>query len=53
MQSPSFCFASRQLASALLALLREMDVIEGTHPDGQPIYAEHILTRDPHERVSI
>ena len=35
----------------LLALLREMDVIEGTGRDGQPIYAEHVLTRDPHERV--
>ncbi len=35
----------------LLTLLREMDVIEGTGKDGQPTYAEHVLTRDPHERV--
>jgi protoporphyrinogen oxidase len=36
---------------ALLTLLNEMGVIEGTDKDGQPIYAEEFLCRDPHERV--
>jgi protoporphyrinogen oxidase len=36
---------------ALLSLLREMSVIEGTDPDGQPIYAEQVLCRDPQERL--
>jgi glycine/D-amino acid oxidase-like deaminating enzyme len=36
---------------ALLLLLREMGVVEGTEPDGRPVYAEHVLCRDPHERV--
>jgi protoporphyrinogen oxidase len=35
----------------LLTLLREMSVIEGTDKDGEPIYAEHVLCRDPHERL--
>ncbi len=37
----------------LVALLREMGVIEGTLPDGEPEYAEHVLCRDPHERLFI
>jgi glycine/D-amino acid oxidase-like deaminating enzyme len=36
---------------ALLLLLREMGVVEGTNPDGEPVYAEEALCRDPHERV--
>jgi hypothetical protein len=36
---------------ALLVLLREMDLIEGTNRDGEPIYPEHVLCRDPQERV--
>jgi phytoene dehydrogenase-like protein len=36
---------------ALLLLLREMDVVEGTDPPGEPIFAEHVLCRDPHERL--
>jgi hypothetical protein len=36
---------------ALLVLLREMDVIEGTNPQGEPVFAEHVLCRDPHERL--
>lgn len=35
----------------LLTLLKEMDVVEGTGDDGEPIYAEHVLCRDPHERL--
>jgi phytoene dehydrogenase-like protein len=34
----------------LLRLLREMDVVESDR-DGQPVYAEHVLCRDPHERL--
>jgi phytoene dehydrogenase-like protein len=36
---------------ALGTLLKELGVIEGTGPDGEPIYAEHVLCRDPHERL--
>jgi phytoene dehydrogenase-like protein len=36
----------------LLALLREMGAIEGIDPDtGEPLFAEHMLCRDPHERL--
>jgi hypothetical protein len=35
----------------LLTLLKEMDVIEGTDENGEPIYAEQVLCRDPHERL--
>jgi phytoene dehydrogenase-like protein len=35
----------------LIALLRDMGVVEGTQDDGQPIYAEHVLCRDPQERL--
>lgn len=35
----------------LLSLLREMDVVEGQSDDGEPVYAEHVLCRDPHERL--
>ena len=35
----------------LLFLLKEMSVVEGTDKEGQPIYAEHVLCRDPHERL--
>jgi protoporphyrinogen oxidase len=36
---------------ALLLLLREMNIVEGEDRDGQPIFGEHILCRDPHERL--
>jgi protoporphyrinogen oxidase len=36
---------------ALLLLLREMGVVEGSDREGQPIYAEHVLCRDPQERL--
>jgi hypothetical protein len=36
---------------ALVQLLREMGVVEGTGDDGQPVYAEHVLCRDPQERL--
>ena len=36
---------------ALLTLLSEMGVVEGTDDDGEPVYAEHVLCRDPHERL--
>ncbi len=36
---------------ALVLLLREMGVVEGTAADGQPIYAEQVLCRDPQERL--
>lgn len=36
---------------ALLILLREMGVVEGLDETGQPVYAEHVLCRDPHERI--
>ncbi len=36
---------------ALLVLMREMDLIEGEDRDGQPIYPEHVLCRDPQERL--
>jgi protoporphyrinogen oxidase len=36
---------------ALLTLLQEMGVVEGVEKDGEPIYAEHVLCRDPHERL--
>jgi protoporphyrinogen oxidase len=36
---------------ALLLLLGEMGVVEGTDQDGQPVYAEEVLCRDPHERL--
>lgn len=35
----------------LLTLLGEMDIVEGTDTEGQPLFAEHILCRDPHERL--
>jgi phytoene dehydrogenase-like protein len=36
----------------LLTLLREMGAVEGTDPHtGDPLFAEHILCRDPHERL--
>ena len=35
----------------LLLLLREMGVVEGQDETGQPVYAEHVLCRDPHERI--
>ncbi|MGL4554958.1 MAG: FAD-dependent oxidoreductase, partial [Gemmataceae bacterium] len=35
----------------LLSLLQEMGVVEGTGGDGEPAYAEHVLCRDPHERL--
>jgi glycine/D-amino acid oxidase-like deaminating enzyme len=36
---------------ALLLLLREMGVVEGMDASGAPVFAEHVLCRDPHERV--
>jgi phytoene dehydrogenase-like protein len=36
---------------ALLVLLREMGVVEREDDAGQPLYAEHVLCRDPHERL--
>jgi protoporphyrinogen oxidase len=35
----------------LLTLLSEMGVVEGNDRDGQPVYAEQVLCRDPHERL--
>ncbi|MFO0877057.1 MAG: FAD-dependent oxidoreductase [Gemmataceae bacterium] len=35
----------------LLVLLREMGIVEGTDAEGQPIYAEQVLCRDPQERL--
>src|SRR4030095_611534 len=35
----------------LVALLDEMDVLEGTDKDGEPIVREEFLCRDPEERV--
>lgn len=35
----------------LLTLLNEMGAVEGTDREGQPVYAEHVLCRDPHERL--
>jgi protoporphyrinogen oxidase len=35
----------------LVDLLREMGVVEGTNDQGDPIYAEHVLCRDPQERL--
>ena len=36
---------------ALLLLLNEMGIIDGEDGSGQPIFAEHVLCRDPHERL--
>jgi hypothetical protein len=36
---------------ALVLLLREMGVVEETGPDGEPVYAEQVLCRDPQERL--
>ena len=36
---------------ALISLLDEMDVIEGTDDNGEPIIGEQFLCRDPEERV--
>ena len=35
----------------LVALLGEMNVLEGTEPDGEPLVREEFLCRDPEERV--
>ena len=35
----------------LVALLAETGAIEGTRPDGEPLYAEHMLIREPEERL--
>ncbi len=35
----------------LVALLAETGAIEGTRPDGEPRYAEHMLIREPEERL--
>ncbi len=35
----------------LVELLRELGVVEGTHPDGSPVIAEGVLCRDPQERL--
>lgn len=44
--------APRQENVALLELLGEMGVVEGTDAaTGEPVYAEHVLCRDPHERL--
>jgi len=36
---------------ALVSLLDEMGVLEGTSPEGEPVVAEQYLCRDPEERV--
>jgi glycine/D-amino acid oxidase-like deaminating enzyme len=36
---------------ALVLLLREMGVVEGEDEQGEPVIAEEVLCRDPHERV--
>ncbi len=36
---------------ALLTLLKEMDLVEGYDRDGEPLFAEEALVRDPHERL--
>ena len=36
---------------ALVLLLREMGVVEGEDEHGEPVIAEEVLCRDPHERV--
>jgi protoporphyrinogen oxidase len=36
---------------ALCRLLEEMEVIEGEDRDGEPIFAEQVLCRDPQERL--
>ena len=38
---------------SLIAILREMGVIERLDPDGEPVVAEQYLCRDPGERVFI
>ncbi|MGV3485254.1 MAG: flavin monoamine oxidase family protein [Planctomycetaceae bacterium] len=38
---------------ALVTLLKEMNVIVGEHPDGEPKVAEQFLCRDPQERVFV
>ena len=35
----------------LVRLLAETDALEGYRPDGEPIYAEHRLIREPEERL--
>jgi protoporphyrinogen oxidase len=35
----------------MLALLRELDVIESTDPSGEPIFREEVLCREPQERI--
>ena len=37
--------------TALISLLNEMGVIEGTDNDGEPIIGEQFLCRDPEERI--
>jgi hypothetical protein len=37
--------------AALISLLREMGVVEGTDEGGEPIIAEQFLCRDPEERI--
>ena len=36
---------------ALLEILREMGVVESITADGRPVFAEHVLCREPEERV--
>ncbi len=35
----------------LITLLKEMSIVEGTDETGEPIFAEEMLCRDPHERL--
>jgi protoporphyrinogen oxidase len=37
--------------SALISLLQEMGVVEGTNEGGEPVIAEQFLCRDPEERI--
>ena len=37
--------------TALISLLDEMGVLEGTDPEGEPVVAEQFLCRDPEERI--
>jgi protoporphyrinogen oxidase len=43
--------APRRENRALVALLDEMNVLEGADAEGQPVVAEQFLCRDPEERV--
>lgn len=36
---------------SLLTLLREMSLVEGEDDNGQPVFVEEALVRDPHERL--